>query len=125
MELAPAGITCSFEVTFDSPELNVAMSVYDDTGSSPVLVSGPLAMLRVVGNTYRGKFTPILAHSYIIFKAVYTDDTFETLDTDYSQGSESIIAENIGSSSGSGSAGCTIFGFVADDDTILGTVSCS
>lgn len=123
MELAPAGVPLSFEVTFDSPSLNVAMSIFDDTGASPVLISGPLVMTHVVNNTYRGKFTGAEFKNYIIIKAVYTDNTFTTLSPDYSQGSESIVVQNIGGSSGSG-GGCTIVGIVNNNDTVIGYVNC-
>lgn len=118
MELAPAGVSLSFEVTFDSDDLFVGMSVYDDSGVSPVLVQGPDLMLNVVGNTYRGKFTATAGKSYIIFKAVYTNETMLFLDNNYSQGSESIKAEDLASGSGD----CTIIGLVYDNNEIVGLV---
>ncbi len=124
MELAPRGVELSFEVTFDRPDLNVAMSVYDDSGDDPVLIQGPSAMAIVVGNTYRAKFTPNSSKPYIIFKAVYTDDTFETLSEDYSQGSESIIAQTLDSSSTSNSTGCSIVGVVEVTRDVIGVVQC-
>jgi len=95
MELVPAGVELSFEVTFDADDLDVAMSVYDDSGEEPVLLLSPFAMDLVAAglNTYRGKFTPEAGKNYIIVKGVYTDDTFETFDTNYSQGSESVYAQ--------------------------------
>lgn len=102
MQLVPAETSLSFEVTFDSPTLYVGMSVYDDSGATPVLVQGPTAMLNVVGNTYRAKFTADVGKSYIIFKAVYTSAALTTLDSNYSQGSESIKAEYVGGSGGGG-----------------------
>lgn len=95
MELAPAGVPLSFEVTFDQPGLHVAMSVYDDSGVSPVLLLSPFAMTLVHGNTYRGKFTGEHGKNYIVIKAVYTDGTFMTLSPDYSQGSESVVARDL------------------------------
>ena len=118
MELSPSGTALSFEVTFDSPTLPVAMSVYDDSGSSPVLVQGPTAMLNVVGNTYRGKFTPASGRSYIIFKAVYTDHSYQYLSSDYSQGSESIIASYSGSSSAVGAP--PVLGYVENPNQVIG-----
>lgn len=99
MELAPSGVKLSFEVTYDSPDLNVAMSIYDDSGSSPVLVQGPTAMLNWAGNSYRGNFVAGNAKSYLVLKAVYTDDTFTTFDEVHSQGTESFYAQNIGNGS--------------------------
>lgn len=117
MELAPAGVSLSFEVTYDRNDLHVGMSVYDDSGVAPVLVSSPAAMLNVVGNTYRGKFTATEGKSYIIFKAVYTDSSLTTLSDDYSQASESIKAEFL-----NGSSGCYVVGLVDNDETVIGVI---
>src|SRR5271166_4586886 len=122
MELAPAGIPLSFEVTFDVPGLPVAMSVYDDSGASPVLVSGPIAMANVVNATYRGKFTGLAGKNYIVFKAVYTDGTFATLSSNYAQGSESIVCQNMPGISGPG--GCNVVGFVSNNCPVIGPVNC-
>lgn len=119
MELAPAGTPLSFEVTFDSPDLSVGMSVYDDTGDNPVLVQGPSLMSLVAINTYRGKFTAELGHSYIVIKAVYTDDTLLEINTDYAQGSESLIAQNVGGPNLS-----SVIGIVLPDNIVTGQVQC-
>ena len=123
MELAPQGVPLTFEVTFDSPSLFVGMSVYDNNGSSPVLVSGRWGGHNVVGNTYQGKFTAPFARPYIIFKAVYTDGTYTTLDDNYSQGSESIIAQ-VFSQPTTNSTGCTIVGLIDSNDDVVGFVKC-
>lgn len=120
MQTVPAGVSLNFEVTFDVPGLPVAMSVYDVSGVSPILVSGPTAMFAVVGNTYGGKFTALEAKSYIIVKAVYTDGTFTTLSSNYSQGSESIVAENLNGSSTNGA----VIGIVDNHLTVVGLVNC-
>lgn len=110
MELVPAGVTLSFEVSF-APDLfgRVGMSVFDDTGSSPVLLLSPFAMALVAEGTYRGKFTPALGKSYVIRKCVYTDDTLTDLDPNFGEGSESIYAQNFNSSP---TVGCVIKGVV-------------
>lgn len=123
MELAPAGVALTFEVTFDSPSLHVGMSVYDNSGANPVLVSGPSVMTNVVGNTYQGKFTPNLPKPYIIFKAVYTSSALLTLDPNYSQGSESIIAQ-VFSQPTSNSTGCTIVGLIVPNNEVVGFIKC-
>lgn len=97
MQLVQSGKVCSFEISYDANNLNVAMSVYDDSGGSPSLVQGPTAMDVVVGNMYRAKFTPDPAKTYLIFKAVYTDGTLTTLDSSYNSGSESIRSEDLAS----------------------------
>ncbi len=119
MELAPAGVPLSFEVTFDSPSLAVAMSVYDDTGALPVLLLSPFAMALVTGNTYRGKFTAEHGKNYIVVKAVYLDGTFETLSPDYSQGSESIVARDLNPITPQ-----PVVGIIENDDAITGVVEC-
>ena len=123
MELAPQGAVCSFEVTYDSPSLHVGMSVYDDSGLTPVLVQGPTAMLNVVGNTYRAKFTPPAERPYIIFKAVYTDVDLTTLSPDYSQASESIVGQ-VFSSPTSNSTGCNVVGLIDPNNDVVGVIQC-
>lgn len=120
MEFVPAGVPLSFEVTFDSPDLDVAMTVYDDTGADPVLLLSPFAMVLVYGNTYRAKFTPANGKSYIVIKGVYTNDAFEDLDPNYSQGSESLYAQYAGSSPG----GCDVVGIVDETCDVIGVVDC-
>lgn len=93
MNLVSTERELSFEITFDSSTLDVGMSIYDDSGVSPVLVLGPVSMDNVVGNLYRAKFTPEFGKSYLVFKAVYLDNTFTTLNTDYNSGSESFVCE--------------------------------
>jgi len=125
MEFAPTGAQLSFEVTFDNPSLNVAMSVYDVTLSSPVLVQGPTAMTIVFGNTYQGKFTPTInGKAYVILKAVYTDNTFTTLNSAYSQGSESIIVESLSSGGGGTTLVNPVIGYIDDNNEVMGLVNC-
>lgn len=123
MELVPAGIELSFDVTFNADDLNVGMLVYDTTSVSPVLISGPTAMSLVAINTYVGKFTPVQNKAYVIIKAVYTDDTLMVVDTDFSQGSEAIFAQVIGGG-GSGPSSDSVIGYVISDETLVGVVNC-
>jgi hypothetical protein len=123
MELAPAAVPLSFEVTFDSPSLYVAMSVYDTTTGSPTLISGPTAMQVLVGNTYFGRFTAAAGRAYVIFKAVYTDGTFTVLRTDYAQGTESIFAMEFPSPEDIPS-NCPIIGLVQNPSPVIGLVDC-
>lgn len=87
-----AGTEVSLEVTFDNPDLDVAARVFDDSGVSPVIVGGPIAMENYFGNSYRCKFIPEIGKTYVVSKAVYTDGFFVTLDDNYSQASESFQA---------------------------------
>lgn len=122
MELAPAGVVLAFEVTFDSPYLDVGMSVYLD-GPSPTLAQGPTPMNHVVANTYRGQFLGTAGSCYIIIKAVYTDSSLTVMSPDYAQGSESIVVQNIGGSSNPPPPG-SIIGFVISNPAVIGFVNC-
>ena len=125
MELAPAAVDLTFEVTYDNPSLNVGMSVYNTTTGTPVLVSGPTAMVNVVGNTYIGFFNAAVEQTYLIYKAVYTDGTLTVLSTNYSAGTESIVAEDIGGGSGGGGGGTgAVIGIVEPTQTVIGIVQC-
>lgn len=81
--LLPAGVPLSFAASFDSPSLHVALSIYDNSGVSPVLVYGPVAMTLLTGNTYTGKFTALSGKTYVVFMAVYTDNSFTVLNNSY------------------------------------------
>lgn len=95
MQFTQSGVSLSFEVTYDSPTLDVGMTVFDDSGLSPIQVGSILAMDNFKGNSYRAKFTATSGKSYLFHKAVYTDNTFTTIDDNYSQASESIRADDI------------------------------
>lgn len=123
MQLVPAGVQLSFDVTFESADLDVGMVVYDTTGVSPIQVMAPTAMHWVYGNTYVGKFIPSAQKNYLVVKSVYTDGTLTDLDPDYSAGSETIVAEELGSF-GQINNGCSIVGIVDTDPEIVGIVEC-
>lgn len=86
------GLSHSFEVTFDTGGLFVAMRVFDDSAGSPAQVGSPIPMTVFYGTSYRAKFTPTEEKSYLVHKAVYTDGTYATLHPDYAQGSDSFRA---------------------------------
>lgn len=91
MQMVQAGIPLSFEVTFDQPDLFVAMEVWDVTGGSPSLVD-TLPMSNLSGNTYYCNFTPAVDKRYVTNKAVYTDDTYTARDGVHPEGSDSFSA---------------------------------
>lgn len=124
MEIAPAGATVSFEVTFSSPDLNVGMVVYNVSGVSPVLVAGPIAMTNAQANTYVANFAPQANISYLVIKSIYTDDTLATLDLTEPASSETVYGVNIGGGSGGGSGGGTLVGFVVPNPTLVGLIKC-
>lgn len=109
MKFVQAGISYSFEVTYDSPSLDVGMMVIDDSGLTPEEI-GVVPMVNVYGNTYRAKFTPEAGKSYVVNKAVYTDNTYDTIDDTYSQGSDSFTAGDI--------AGVVLDAAIADHEEV-------
>ncbi len=122
MELVPSSVALSFEVTYDSPTLDVGMTVFNTTSGSPVQVGSRIPMTLVYGNTYFAQFTPLENRSYVINKAVYTDDTLTTIDDNYSQGSESLFATVVGSS-GSAVAIPDLVGTIVNSE-LVGHVEC-
>jgi len=79
--VAQAGLPVNFSAVFPSANPNfVAMSVYDDTGATPVLLLSPVKMNNVHNSVFSQKFTPANGKLYVVFMAVYTDGTFGTLD---------------------------------------------
>ena len=96
----PAGVPASLEVTLDAPGLNVGFALWDDSGSSPVQVTGQEGQVNGVypgfnwqGNSYRAKLPGSPYKWYVVHIAVYTDDTFTTIDTEEPQGSDSLYFE--------------------------------
>ena len=83
----------SFEVTYDSPSLNVGMTILDDSGATPVVVSGPTKMTNVIGNMYRAKFTPVVGKAYLVYKTVYTDALLTVVNSDYNSASEAFVCQ--------------------------------
>lgn len=122
MEQAPAGIPIAFEVTYQAPDLDVAMSVYDVTGS-PTLVQGPTALTNIAGtNTYVGDFTPDDNKNYLIIKAVYTDNTFTTVDNSFAQGSETITTQAGNGGGGANNSSCELVGQILNNNPVVGYV---
>lgn len=92
--ILPAGIPVNVSACFDgATAANVAMSVYDDSGTSPSLLSGPTLMTPVVGNAYRAKFTPVGGKLYVIFMGVYTSGAFSSLDPAFSAQQQSLAVQ--------------------------------
>lgn len=91
--LALINTALSLEVNYD-PGLFVGLTIYDDSGVTPVQVlpvghiNGVLPMLNVVDTLYRAKLIPAVAGNYIFRKAVYTSGTYLALDPNYSKSSE-------------------------------------
>lgn len=91
MQFIPAPIQLPFEVTYDSPALYVGLVVFDVTDPlAPVLLSKTLMTNLSGTNSFFGVFTPELNKSYVISKAVYTNMALDTIDSNYSEASESI-----------------------------------
>jgi hypothetical protein len=125
VEQAPSGVPLTFEVTFGTSGLPVAMSVYDVTTLTPDLISGPTAMVNISGtNTYIGQFTAATNKNYVILKAVYTDESFTAFDPDNYQGSESITTQGGGGGGSTGPSSCTVVGYIQETCSLIGPVKC-
>lgn len=120
MELVPAGVPITFAAAFDSSGLPVAMSVYETTSGTPVLLLSPFAMGAVVGGVYCGRFTPGNGKSYVVVKAVYTNGSFSAFNPAYEQQCESVYAQYLNSNNSGGE----IVGVVDTNSTIIGSVVC-
>jgi hypothetical protein len=81
MQEAVPNVSLPFEVSY-VPGLYVALNVYNTTTSSPVLVA-QVVMSHVFNGTYIGFYSFLANSTYLINISVYTDDTYETVDTDY------------------------------------------
>lgn len=106
--ILPAGVPASFATSGNDPSLSIGLSVYDNSGASPELVYGPVLMTRFVGNAYQGKFTPLAGKTYLVFIAVYTDDSLENLASGYEEQVESITGANL----------------IASIQNVVGTIDC-
>lgn len=118
--LYPAGVPSSFVTSSNSPSLSVGFSVYDNSGSNPVKVLGPVLMANIPGtNAYQTKYTPPLGN-FITYAAVYTDNTLTTVDSDFEQDVQTITAVDFGFNVPVNS----IVGYVVPDDDVDGVVNC-
>jgi hypothetical protein len=80
----------AFDVTYDTDDLYVGLSIYDITTGTPDLISKTL-MSNIIGNSYYGTFTPEFGKSYFVFKAVYNEIDMQTYNNNYSQSSETFV----------------------------------
>jgi hypothetical protein len=124
----PSTIPASIEVTYGDSGLLVGAEVWDDSGSSPERVTGLAGMINDVipalnfsGVSYRFKHQGSMNIPYLYRIAAYTDDTYTTVDTNQSQGSDSLVF--IEESGGGGSSGVGIVGFVENENPLLGIVN--
>jgi hypothetical protein len=90
--LLPAGVKAPFSTSSNSTGLFVGLTVYDTSGASPVLVSGPTLMSNYFGFCYQGSFIPTSGKQYLVVAAVYTDDTLSTINAGYQQQSWEVTA---------------------------------
>ncbi len=92
--LLPANVSSSFVTSSNSPALFVGLSVYDNSGSNPALISGPTRMTNFAGNAYQGKYTPAVGN-FLILMAVYTDSSLTTLAPGYEQDVVSVTSVDL------------------------------
>lgn len=117
--LFPANVPSSFVTSGNSPSLFVGMSVYDNSGANPVLVSGPTRMTNFAGNAYQSKYTPAVGN-FIILMAVYTDSSLTTFMPGFEQDVETITAVDFGFNVPVNS----VIGYVDPQDDVDGVVNC-
>lgn len=122
MELAAGNVPVACEVTYDSPDLFVGMSVYDVTNLGVPILLSQILMTNVVGNTYVSGFIPLAGRSYLVFKAVYTSSALITFDGLHSQASETIVGYDFGQAPGPGIV--SVIGYVDCNGPIVGPVNC-
>src|SRR5208282_4134742 len=96
----PSGTPASITVTLDQPGLFVGFKFFDDSGASPVQITGEEGQINGVfpalnfsGVSYRVKLPGTPSKWFIANIAVYTDGTYTTVDTDEPQGDDSIYFE--------------------------------
>lgn len=95
--------------------LDVAAKIYDVSGA-PVLLS-TVAMTDNGDGSYYAKFTGDAGKTYKIFKAVYIDGTFTTVDTEYGVGTDMI--QCVEPSGGSAFIGGELTMYLEQSETIL------
>ena len=82
--LLPAGIPASFSAVFGgATDANVAMEVFDVTAAPAVAQAVAVMTPTITALSYFGRFTPQPGKLYQVFIAVYTDNTFATVNGSY------------------------------------------
>lgn len=117
--LLPADVPSSFVTSGNSPSLFVGMSIYDNSGSNPVLVQGPTRMTNFAGNAYQAKYTPPVGN-FLVLMAIYTDSSLTTLMPGFEQDVQAVtafsLAFNIPVTS--------VVGYVDTTQNVEGVVNC-
>lgn len=98
---AVAGQPASITVSLETSGLNVGFEVWDDSGVSPVQVTGLAGMVNNVlpavnysGNCYRVKIPALAPGKYFLLHiGVYTDGTYTALVNDEPQGDDTLYFE--------------------------------
>lgn len=117
--LLPANVPSSFVTSGNSPSLFVGMSVYDNSGSNPALVSGPTRMTNFAGNAYEAKYTPAVGN-FLVLMAIYTDSSLTTLMPGYEQDVTTITAIDMAFNVPVNS----VVGYVDPQEDVEGVVNC-
>lgn len=86
---ANLGELLGVEINFDSG-LSVGMKVFFDDGSGPLQQGGVIPMTNLLDTLYVASYTPAVVGVYYFYKQVYTNNSYNTVDTNYSQNSESV-----------------------------------
>jgi hypothetical protein len=97
-DVLPAGLPASVTETFPDAVPFVGVTVWNDSGSTPVqitdlpgMVNGVLPAYNYSGNSWRVQVTGGTGVYYLLVFAAYTDDTYETINENEPQGDKSFI----------------------------------
>jgi hypothetical protein len=112
--LVPAGVPLTLTAGFvgGPTAADVAASIYDVTTASPVKISGPTLMVPLVGGAYITRFTPAAGKRYSVFMAVYTDNTFATLNGSFAAVTADVTSQNLSPQT------CDVVGFAGSDEAL-------
>lgn len=74
--------------------LSIQGNIFDVTNGTPTLVD-QVPMPHIMAGVYYGFFSGTIDHAYEIVKLVYTNNSFSTVNTNYSPGSDSVQSSQI------------------------------
>lgn len=133
----PSNLPASVEVSYSDSGLNIGVTIWDDSGSVPVqvtglagMVNGVLPLLNWSGVSYRFKHLGNAGTWYLYNIAAYVASNYLVVDTSQPQGSDSLYFDPPLATSGGAPNGITglvesvveLTGIVAPDLDLVGTI---
>lgn len=86
--IVQSGLKKGMEATWVDTGLFARAAIYDITSGSPVFVNNAV-MSEVTPGSYLATMIPVAGTSYFVVKRVYTNNSFTTVDSNYSPSTES------------------------------------